>query len=55
MRGKVSNYDYFYDLLHSYGQWMLPGFRQNGGQASKMNADFLQSYGKIVIFLGATC
>ncbi len=40
-------------VLNSYGNRILPIFKQNGGQASAMNAGFLQSHGKFIIFLDA--
>ena len=41
------------NVIDSYGQRILPIFKQNGGQASAMNAGFYQSRGSIVIFLDA--
>ena len=41
------------DLIHAYGERILPLFKQNGGQASAMNVGFYKSHGDIVIFLDA--
>jgi glycosyltransferase involved in cell wall biosynthesis len=45
--------DNSHDLILSYGNAIIPIFKQNGGQASAMNAGFRQSHGEIVIFLDA--
>jgi glycosyltransferase involved in cell wall biosynthesis len=45
--------DQSHTVLDSYGNRILPIFKQNGGQASAMNAGFRQSRGEIVIFLDA--
>jgi glycosyltransferase involved in cell wall biosynthesis len=42
-----------HDIIHGYEKRILSIFKQNGGQASAMNAGFLQSQGEIVIFLDA--
>lgn len=41
------------DVINTYGERILSVFKQNGGQASAMNAGFSQSWGDIVIFLDA--
>ena len=41
------------EVINGYGERILPVFKQNGGQASAMNAGFNQSRGEIVIFLDA--
>jgi glycosyltransferase involved in cell wall biosynthesis len=45
--------DHSEDVIKSYGSRILPLFKQNGGQASAMNAGFRQSHGEIIIFLDA--
>ncbi|WNZ47626.1 glycosyltransferase [Leptolyngbya boryana CZ1] len=40
-------------IISEYGRRILPLFKQNGGQASALNAGFRQSQGEIVIFLDA--
>lgn len=45
--------DHSHAVINSYGKRIFPVFRQNGGQASAMNAGFHQSHGEIVIFLDA--
>ena len=41
------------EVIDCYGNRILPIFKQNGGQASAMNAGFSQSHGEIIIFLDA--
>src|SRR5215208_1734956 len=45
--------DHSRDVMNTYGNRILSLFKQNGGQASAMNAGFYQSHGDIVIFLDA--
>ena len=45
--------DHSHDVIDSYGQRVLPIFKQNGGQASAMNVGFDYCHGDIVIFLDA--
>src|SRR5439155_17035546 len=39
------------EIMLSYGDQIIPIFKENGGQASALNAGFAQSHGEIVIFL----
>src|SRR5512140_2792158 len=41
------------EVMGCYEKRIVPVFKQNGGQASSMNAGFSQSHGEIVIFLDA--
>jgi hypothetical protein len=41
------------EVINCYGHRVFPIFKQNGGQASAMNAGFFQSHGDLVIFLDA--
>jgi glycosyltransferase involved in cell wall biosynthesis len=41
------------DVILSYGDQLIPIFKENGGQASAMNVGFQRSRGEIVIFLDA--
>ena len=40
-------------IIASYGERIIPVLKQNGGQASALNAGFARSHGSIVIFLDA--
>lgn len=39
------------DIILSYGEQVIPVFKQNGGQASALNAGLARSHGDFVIFL----
>lgn len=41
------------DVVASYGDRVIPVFKENGGQGSAMNAGFAASGGEVVIFLDA--
>ncbi len=41
------------DIIHGYGDTVVPILKENGGQASALNAGFAQCHGDIVIFLDA--
>ncbi len=41
------------DIISSYGSRITPVFKENGGQASALNAGFAQSHGDLIIFLDA--
>lgn len=41
------------EIIVDYGDQILPIFKENGGQASALNAGFGQSHGDVVIFLDA--
>jgi len=41
------------ELIRGYGDRILPVLKENGGQASSLNAGFLASHGDIIIFLDA--
>jgi glycosyltransferase involved in cell wall biosynthesis len=45
--------DHSHDVIRGFGKRILPIYKQNGGQASAMNAGFRHSHGEIVIFLDA--
>ncbi|HSM57577.1 MAG TPA: glycosyltransferase, partial [Candidatus Sulfomarinibacteraceae bacterium] len=40
-------------IIEAYGERIIPIFKENGGQASALNAGFARSQGEIVIFLDA--
>lgn len=40
-------------VIHSYGARIVPVLKENGGQASALNAGFAQSRGDVIIFLDA--
>lgn len=39
------------DVIASFGARILPVFKENGGQASALNAGFARSHGDLVMFL----
>jgi Glycosyl transferase family 2 len=41
------------DVIASYGDKLIPIFKENGGQASAFNAGFAESRGEVVLFLDA--
>ena len=41
------------EIIASYRDRISPVFKENGGQASALNAGFAVSHGKIVFFLDA--
>lgn len=41
------------DVILSYGDRIVPVFKENGGQASALNAGFISSKGEIICFLDA--
>jgi hypothetical protein len=45
--------DHSRDIIRSYGDRIIPVFKDNGGQASALNAGFAMSQGDIIIFLDA--
>jgi len=45
--------DHSRDIMRSYGDRVTPVLKENGGQASALNAGFAQSHGDAIIFLDA--
>jgi glycosyltransferase involved in cell wall biosynthesis len=45
--------DHSREVIREYGDRVIPLFKDNGGQASALNAGFARSHGDIVIFLDA--
>lgn len=41
------------EIIESYGEKIIPIFKENGGQGSAINAGFLRSHGELLIFLDA--
>jgi glycosyltransferase involved in cell wall biosynthesis len=41
------------EVMGGYGDWIVPVFNENGGQASAVNVVFAHSHGEVVIFLDA--
>ncbi|MBW4660904.1 MAG: glycosyltransferase [Drouetiella hepatica Uher 2000/2452] len=42
-----------HDIIHSYGDRIVPVFKANGGQASAFNAGFLASQSELIVFVDA--
>jgi len=41
------------EIIQEYGERLIPVFKENGGQASALNAGFATSHGEVIIFLDA--
>jgi glycosyltransferase involved in cell wall biosynthesis len=39
------------EIIAGYGEWVLPVWKDNGGQASALNAGYRASQGEVIIFL----